>query len=359
MTDILCVSRNIGIIGNYLYFVTDKGSLVGRIDVKTGETVFMQNTPEAISGRNSDGDFTVVMDNKMYILIDGGSRIVEFDTDAQKFELFESQANIFISGGYGGYAGSYIYANKIFAFARENGVVIVYDLDRKRFEQINTGISSKIMWICGNDDNVYILSWDYRTLYFLNLTTWRLNSQKINLDKADKVNKTVIPTHFMNCDDKYIYISDAQNVFKFDIRTRKIMLLYKNKEADNGTRMVITENIIIIPPREQSAFRLIDKETGKVLKDIKIHDDVVFGTEWKGNKTGDLSENDKDIFFPIIGSNTVLRIDKELLNHTWITLKFDELSLKRAIRNIPKGTAITENSLLSLDRFLNEMVKGE
>lgn len=102
---------------------------------------------------------------------------------------------------------------------REDGLINVYDFNAKIISYCNTGINEKVAWICNNAEFVYILSWDCDTIYIYNLCNGRIKAYTTNIrELAEIKTKSIIPVHSINCDKEAVYILDAQNIFKFDIK---------------------------------------------------------------------------------------------------------------------------------------------
>lgn len=355
MNSVLCATK-INCVGNKLYFLTDEESVMGRISSETGQVEFLENVPDEISGLSSHSSVMVSINNKIYIVANAGSDLIVFDTDVSEFAVIHFELDVKPKGGW---AGAIVIADKIYVFARENGLVLVYDTSNYTYKKKILDISEKIMWVCKQNGNVAILTWNCKKIYFIDLKTMNKKEQDIKLGELKS--KSFIPAHSINCDGEYIYILDAKNIYRFDMISSVVSVLYEHIDVDNGSRMIILDNTIIIPPFSNNRFILIDAKTGKINSIEELPRDIEIASFWKGSKTGLPCENDKFVFMPIVDSNMILCIEKRTLLFKWIQLEFENDSKKRIVSKIIKKNAIVkEDSFITLKDFIDGInMQGE
>lgn len=354
MKDILSATK-ITCVGNKLYFLTDEEGAYGRIQIESGEVDFYESTPNLILGHTTYNNILVSANDDIYIVANEGKNIVGFNPVTAQFSQIECENERVM---YGGWAGCLVFDNKIYAFSRENGKLLIIDALKKKSEQSYTGINEKIVWVCGNGEKVYMLSWDCKSIYFLNLKTMEIRNYRIDLSQYGKIKSySSIPVHSINCDDIYIYIMDANKILRFDIQEHILDQLSADQDGNNGSRILTARESVIIPPFKNNEFKIINRETGECIMKIAFPSDIKFGNFWRGSRTGFPFVTDSCTFIPVMDSNVILSIDKETLEFKWIYLHFDEDSMRDTVsRIIDTKKIIEENSFITVDNFLKSLI---
>lgn len=360
MSEVLSVTRMSYTAGK-LFFLTEEESIFGELTISSegsnlfGQVKYLGELFPQMLGTPAHNRYMVSWQNLIYIFIDNGRRIVEYNINTSKYseigDEFIRDIRVDLDGGV---AGIILWKDKIYLFPRFDQRVIIIDVISKKLRFFETKIKSKIMWVCGRGNMAYVLSWDVQNIYYINLDLEMVLKYPSGIDVANlNKSKSIFQVHNMCCDDTAIYLYDAKAIYRFDILEKRNTLLYQSKDCDNGVRIIVAENSIIVPPWNGNAIYIIDKKTGQIQDKRCVPNDLLNIQLPERNKMGVPCEGERHYFLPLIYSDRVLRIDKVSLDFAWIKLRFNSDSFKENIKIIVrKNEVMQENPFIGLIEYL-------
>ena len=354
MINMLCTTRLI-YLEEYLFFRTETEGILGKICLENGHVHFLNSVPERLLGEKTHGGIMYGYDNSIYIISNKGKDICELSSDGNfsriEFENEKDKKNI------NAWAGVISFSNKIYAFGRDDGWILKIDTRNKKASYGNTRIADRIMWASKYNDIVYAISWDCNYLYRYDLNTGEVVRLQMKIENLAKIeSKSSIPLHGMCSDNGMLYFHDSNKIFKYDIISNKTTILNRNESEDNGSRIIILDNIIIVPSMNQKHFYIIEKESGIVQGKKNITTDAKIADGWNGS--GEPCYTDNYTYLPIINSNMILQINNINADCEWIMLNFDKKDIERVMLNtMQKNVIVKESSIYSVSTFLKNLQK--
>jgi outer membrane protein assembly factor BamB len=348
--NVLCNPR-LSYLDKHLYFQTETEDIFGKISSKSGKVFFFDSVPEQLLKESAHCCLMHTTRDRIYVIANSGNDIYEISREDRFSKISCENEDINIET----WAGIISYGDKIYAFGREGGQILEIDTCRKKAHITNTNIKDKLMWVCQRNDNMYAVSWDCKHIYRYDLNIGKTEVWQMCLDDEIKFeSKSSIPLHGMCLDAGNLYFHDANIILKHDISLRKTSVLWKNENADNGSRIVILNNFIVVPAWNQQHFYLLEKETGVLREKRTIPESVMFEGNWRGNGVPCYTED--VTYLPIVNSDVVLVMNNESAEFEWLKLEFDKNNINRMMEyKLQRHNVVLENHIYNLETFLQNV----
>lgn len=351
MKSILCATK-FSYLHERLYFQNEVEGAIGYVDILNGRVHFIENLPTMLVDIDTRKGIMYSFQHKVLAICNKGRSIYEISLNDNIYDIIPTnngtQENM-------EWAGIFNYHDKIYAFGRKNGFILKINLETKQVIFDNTGILDMLMWVVNFENFIYGVSWNCKYMYKYNLDTKQVERFNIKIPKQIQFeSNTSMPLHGMQIIDGIIYMHDKKLVLKFDISTKKTNILYENEYGNNGSRIVILDNSIIIPTVEQTQFLIIDKQSGRVREIRKLPQNIKIVPGWKGS--GEPCYAEKIVYLPIINSDRVLCIKRDTLDFDWLQLKFDNTNIDKVMQNMLKqAILLKEGFVLNLKEYINNI----
>lgn len=353
MAESLWISSAV-VVRDILFFMTEGEGYPGTIRISTGEVRFLTGVPDEIIGCPSYEMQLFNKDGNVYIISNNGAFLYRYNLDEDSFE------SLYIADDYEkisteSCAEKWMYENAIFIITR-SGYVVSWNFKNNKMnkEQI---LKEKLIWGTSNGRNVWLITEESFDLYLYDVESGscELFSKDILKGFATK-SKSWIPLHHVRIDGEKLYIHDAATVYIFDINKKEARVLFHADIEDNGSRLIITNQEIVIPPFSGNSFLFIDKHTGELIKKEIIPEDLAQKT---GSVTGGVCEGDEMVYLPLTGSrDKFLGIDKENAVFTWFRISAELKGKSEIPRHlIKKDKVVNESKFMSLGDFINVVEK--
>ena len=338
---------------NKIYFIEETVGIFGRISPESGEVKFYDNTPSEIMGKSSFSAVLISNVNEILIICNKGKKIVKFDCKTESFsEMITTDE---LAGMVPSWAGYVRYQNYIYLFSRENGNYIQYDIINKTISKSNTEIKDKICWCCNDGEKIYFINWEMNRIYYFDAETKGLEECKVAFKSDESMSRSSLPLHTMVYDEGYIFFVYSRNIYRFEIKSKKLELFYSRTEDDNGARIIIYSKWIIVPPYAGDEIVIIDKDNISVQKVLKISNKkILYDKASEYSKTGIPCCIDDIIYFPLILTNGFIKIKPDEKKLAFLEFDVNEASLIETMKVVMStNTMITESSLMNLLDYLN------
>lgn len=332
-----------------LFFLTEESGIFGEIKKDSGDVIYYRNTPKSFLGHLTARSLMVGWNNEIYIFCSDNGEMIQYTPEANEFKkiYFDNELLADVND-------SVMFQNKeiVYFFPRSGGKVIECNLPRREVKHRKINIEEKIVWACGYEQTVYLLSWDCNKIYCYSLVNHEAEEYASNILKWGGIcSRTPFPIHNMICDENNIYIHDADKVFSFDKERKETSVLFCSSNSDNAARIISCDNSVIIPPFSGEIFHIIDKRTGKLKNEISFPKGVTFLN--KSSKTGIPCENGHFEFLPVTNSDILLSVDKHTEEFIWTPLHIDTQCSDEILRELLNDKVIVnENSAFTLERYL-------
>lgn len=339
--------------GNNLYFIEEADGIFGMIVPETGIVKFYENTPREILGKNSFGSVMIQEQNEIYIVCNEGRTLVLFDCIKEIFTIISNNDDLTDLNC--SWAGSFKYQESIYLFSRENGDYIQYDIKQKTIHKKKSGIKDKLCWCCNAENKVYCINWEVNSLYILDIETQITEKYAVGVgEKVNLSSKSTIPLQSVVYDDGCIYLVDSRYILRMELETRNISIIYDRIENDNGARICIKGDSVVVPPYRGNEIVIFNKRDLSVRKRIEISDErIMYTKNTDFSKTGIPCCIGDDIVFPLISTNGYLKINSQNYKMDFFGFDFDENSLIETIKKIMEaGNVIIENGKFGLEDFM-------
>lgn len=336
-----------------LYFLSENHSIFGSIDIEKGNVKYYDDAIELLSGDPAYKSLTFCWMGQVYILLYNKQKLVRFDPKTQVFSVVDNLSvyNMDVS-----WAGWHIVNGVLYAVLRKCNKVYIYDLvtGEGRFEQLE--VKEDIIWSCMCGDDVFLLTSSCDVIYVYDIKNGDISEVYIGLSKRYELfSLTPFKVHNMVYDGGFLYIHDAQSIYRISLKGGRVEKLYESSRRDNSSRLIICQKSIIVSPFRGSEFYILNKEDGKCIAVESYDKDILF-SDTEGSRVGVPVEDAMNIYVPIVNANVMLVIHKESMDFLW---KFFKKSSSNKVPILGKLAAskvtIFEDSFFNLLSFLSAM----
>lgn len=352
MNEVLCTTK-FEYLNNLLFFQNEIEGMIGYISISNGCVHFLENVPRPLLDINTRRCIMCANKNKVFIVCNNGKSIYKIDNNenANLILLISKQEKV---ESYE-WAGKFCYKDNIYVFGRDNGLIIRINCITEQVFYENTGIKDRLMWVDRLKNYMYGISWNGKYIYSYNLDKREWKCSEVNIcENILNKSSSSVPLHGMKINDEDIYMHNKNIVFKYNINSKDIEILYKNESGNNGSRTIILDNSIIIPSFDQKNFYIINKKNGEIQETRKIENNVKILTGWKGS--GEPCYTKEFIYLPIINSNKLLCIKKNSLDFVWVTLNFNNNNIKKTMHYImDKNITLQESTIFSIKHYIDNI----
>lgn len=309
---------------NYIYFFEGRKSLLGKLNVETGEVSYIQNIKNYCLEDGEDMDFTTYRNGKIYALKKDGTAIVIYNIKENSCECLDLKCN---NNGTENFAYMCEYEEKLYVFPQKLDKVFCITKEDELLE-LPINLSNKIV-VCAQiiRNKVYLFAQSSSMMYIYDLRTSKLESCKLNCQVKDVISCTVY------MDNIYILCAYG-NVFVYQLKKRQVdeIRIIDNKHILDEMRseiIVLLDSILVFPwcSGDIEIISLKDKSV-KVFRDYPK--DFYFYKDVGVRKFHSQCENG-EYYFLLKYFNYLFKIEKRTGKFIWTKLfkgsKEDELKI--------------------------------
>ena len=340
--------------GEALYFLTENESILGRIDLHSFRVNYYKDTPLKILGNPACGSRIIAEEDCLTIVDNRGRFAYQFDVETGVFsEELKGIEDANLSSD--SCAGMVSHKSKHYIFLRD-GSVVLWDSIHKTFGYETIEINEPV-WACGDGSFSWIIANDLKYVYRIDFANNKVKTFDLRLsEKYDLISNTVFSVHCMESEGESLFFHDLKHVFSFNKFSGEIKLLDESIEADNGSRLLVAKDDLVVFPFQNGAIRVLDRGTGQIKKCIRIPECNSFRPK-AYSMTGEICMSKLGYYVPITFSNRILMIDSNISSFEFVDVKCDieQVELYNYLR-MKSSKVLLENERTSLNSFLEAVI---